>query len=58
MKNWRTTAAGLIGAVIIGIVPVIKDGKINWEAVTVAAVIAVAGFLQKDKQVTGGSVKQ
>ena len=56
MKNWKTTLAGILGAILIGIVPVLQSGKISVEALAIAAVVAVGGLLQKDHNVTGGTV--
>ena len=54
-SSWKTTLTGLVGAVWVGVYPLISSGQISWPAVVSAALIAVAGFVVKDFDVTGGT---
>lgn len=58
MKNWRTTLIGGLLAIVIAVQPIIETGTIDWKKVGMAAVIALFGYLVKDKDVTGGTVPQ
>jgi hypothetical protein len=51
--NWRTTVAGLIGAVAIAVEPVITTGLWDKERIITAAVIGVVSYLAKDAGVSG-----
>jgi hypothetical protein len=53
--SWKTTLVGILLAIVVGIVPIIQTGTIDIKALVIAALLAVAGFLQKDKDVTGGT---
>lgn len=52
-KNWRTTAAGIIGAAAVVILPGLQDGTINQEQIVTAVAIAVLSWFAKDAGVTG-----
>lgn len=56
MKNWRTTLAGIGGALVIGAAALIQSGQIGVKDWAVMAVSAVLGVLSKDFNVTGGAV--
>lgn len=58
MKNWKTTIVGALMAVVIAVQPIISTGAIDWKAVGLAALVALFGYLVKDKNVTGGTVAQ
>lgn len=62
MKNWKTTLAGAIfGLLLLLQQQGVKIGHIgdgDWLGVSVAAAAAVAGYVAKDKSVTGGTIKQ
>jgi hypothetical protein len=51
--NWRTTVAGLVGAVAIAVEPVIVTGMWDKERIITAAVIGVVSYLAKDAGVSG-----
>ncbi len=53
MKNWRTTLVGAILAIVVAVQPIIATGSIDWKAVSLAALIALLGYLAKDAGVTG-----
>jgi hypothetical protein len=57
-KNWKTSLFGLLGAVCIAIYPIIQSGKIDPHALIMAIAVAVIGFLAKDFNVTGGTIRQ
>ena len=58
MKNtsWKTSLIGCILAVVVAVAPILQTGVIDWKAVVIGALLAIAGFLQKDANVTGGNV--
>jgi len=49
-KNWKTTLAGLLGAIAVGLTPFIVTGEINWTALTIAVTVAVLGYLSRDAE--------
>jgi len=54
MQNWRTTLAGVGGAVLIVLASWLQAGDFsNYAALASAAVAAVAGYLAKDAGVSG-----
>ena len=46
MNNWKTTLAGLIGAVAYGLAN--YTGRNDWQGYVGAAAIAALGFMSKD----------
>lgn len=62
MKNWKTSLAGILGAVFMMIGPRLS-GDITQPPITAgnllpAIAIAALGFASKDHDVTGGSKQQ
>ncbi len=53
MKNWKTTLAGF-GLAVLNL---IAQG-VNWKSALFSAALAIAGSVQKDHNVTGGTVDQ
>jgi hypothetical protein len=61
MKNWKTTAIGGLGALMIIIPETIKalEGQtVDWKVVALSAIMALVGYFAKDKNVTGGKTQQ
>jgi hypothetical protein len=62
MKNWKTTAAGIVGALITWLPQVqgaLANGeKINWSVMAIGLAILILGVLAKDWNVTGGATPQ
>lgn len=52
-KSWKTTLLGCVIAAWVVIEPMINSEEINWKTILKAGIIAVAGFLVKDWNVTG-----
>ena len=62
MKNWKTSLAGVLGALFMLAGPRLS-GDTTAPPITLgnlggAAMLAVLGLASKDHNVTGGSVKQ
>lgn len=55
VTSWKTTVVGAVLALIIAIQPLISTGTIDWKQVIVAALIAILGYVAKDRDVTGGT---
>lgn len=55
MKNWKTTFSSLGLAVVVQVAAYAAQGKITKLGLLVSVAIAVNGFFQKDKDVTGGT---
>jgi hypothetical protein len=55
VTSWKTTVVGAILALIIAIQPLIATGTIDWKQVIIAGLIAVLGYVAKDRDVTGGT---
>jgi hypothetical protein len=51
MKNWQTTLLGLAAAIIN-----LHQGGMSWENAALSAVLALFGFVAKDRAVTGGTI--
>lgn len=51
--NWKTTIAGAIGAIAVGVYPVLSTGVVNKEALIMAGAIGLVGWLAKDAGQTG-----
>jgi len=58
MKNWKTTVAGILGAVGLCVFQLISTGTVDPKTLIVAAVVAGIGALAKDHDVTGGTIVQ
>ena len=60
MKNWKTTASGIIAIVVAlagAATSLINGTSVDWTAV-IAAIIAGVGLITaKDSNVTGGTVQ-
>lgn len=53
MKSWKTTLAGAVGAAAITLHDIYATGEVSWQSAITAVVMAVVGYLAKDKNVTG-----
>lgn len=53
MKNWKSTLAGLIGAIAVALIPVIQGKGFEMESLTTAATLAALGSIAKDYDTTG-----
>lgn len=58
MKSWRTTLAGLLGAIATVLLPMITGGGIAPKDLIIAGTVAGIGYLAKDSGVSGVSGKQ
>ena len=55
--NWKTTLAGLIGAIVTYTVTVVQTGNPwDWKAYAAALPLIVIGYFSKDKDTTGNGV--
>lgn len=57
MSNYKTTLAGILGAVILCVQQWLSSGNLDTHTLLVAAAIAVLGVLAKDFNVTGGTTQ-
>lgn len=51
MKDWRTTLAGMAGAVAVAWQPIVlamDGGPVDWDRLKLAAVVGVLGWLARD----------
>ena len=55
LGSWKTTVAGLFGAVVIGVYPLIQGGKPTTQQILSAVAVAAVGWFAKDSNVTGGT---
>jgi hypothetical protein len=54
MVNWKTTVAGLGGAVAIIVGNWLQTGNLtDWKALVTAVVVAILGWFAKDAGVSG-----
>jgi len=53
VKNWKTSLAGIIEAIAIGIVDIAISGNLTWKGVLIGSLTAIRGLLQKDYDTTG-----
>lgn len=53
MVNWKTTVAGIVGAIVMNIVAYIQSGGVDMKALATGAVMAAIGYLAKDAGVSG-----
>ena len=58
MKNWRTTAIGIITAIMYGSLGLLQQGNLNWKDYAFMAGTTALGIVAKDLNVTGGTVAQ
>ena len=60
MKSWKTTLLGILAGITGGTIAgwTKPDGTINLVAVAFSVVTAAFGYFTKDRDVTGGTVKQ
>jgi hypothetical protein len=62
MKNWKTSLIGFLGAFWLVAQPIITNGDFDlqrdWKTLIGAAIATAFGLFAKDKNVTGGTVKQ
>ena len=58
MKNWKTTLAGVVGAVVTVAVSLYQTGTVDVQTWITAIVMAALGVIAKDSNVTGGTVVQ
>lgn len=58
MKNWKTTAIGIGGAVALGGGQLLSAGNLDWKDYVVMIFMTVLGGFAKDHNVTGGTVNQ
>lgn len=56
-KSWKTTVLGIIGAVMLVVIPIISDAAFDitkqWKTLLAAALVAAWGFVSKDYNVSG-----
>ena len=56
-SSWKTTIAGLAGAVLTVVVQYSQNGnKLDWHQLPLPLTIAILSFFAKDFNVTGGNV--
>jgi hypothetical protein len=53
--SWKTTLLGILLAIVVVVAPLLQTGTVTWKDITIAVLLAIAGYLQKDKDVTGGT---
>jgi len=53
MKNWKTTLAGILTALVIALQPLVTIGEFKWYNVLLACTVAILGFVAKDFDKTG-----
>jgi hypothetical protein len=58
MKNWKTTAMGILGGCLTWLVAYLQTGRLEPKEIATGVVIAGIGVFAKDLNVTGGSVEQ
>lgn len=52
--SWRTSLIGYLSAAVIAILPLLQSGEsTGWKELLIAAVVAVAGRIVKDANVSG-----
>lgn len=56
--SWRTSLIGYLSAAVIAILPLLQSGESpGWQDLLIAAVVAVAGRIVKDHNVSGTGKK-
>ena len=53
MKNWKTSLFGTLSGIAYAV-----TGQHDWKHILVAVLMAAAGLVAKDHNVTGGTVQQ
>ena len=53
IKNWKTTAVGVAGAVCYALAAKLQSGTVSGKDLALSAIIAVLGTLAKDFNVSG-----
>ena len=53
MKSYKTTILGILAALYVAIEPLVSQGSIDYERLLWASIIAVAGYIVKDYNVSG-----
>lgn len=51
-NSWKTTVAGICGALLINVVPLLQSSW-TWKDLAVGVVIALIGYFAKDWNVSG-----
>ena len=54
MKNWKTTLAGILTAILYGGLGMLQTGNLNWKDYAFMAGTTALGAVSKDLNVTGG----
>jgi hypothetical protein len=58
MKNWKTTLAGCVTAMLYAVLSALQAGTVEPKDLVIAGGMAAIGALAKDLNVTGGTVNQ
>ena len=53
MKNWRTTAIGVLAAAANFAYPMYMEGKVSTQTIIMSMAFAAIGWLAKDAGITG-----
>lgn len=53
--SWKTTLFGVLAAIAVVVISLVSAGKVTVEEIVIAVCLAIAGYFQKDKDVTGGT---
>ena len=56
--SWRTTLTGYLGAIALGVLPVIETGTFELRDLVLPAVVALLSRVAKDAGVTGPATQQ
>ena len=56
--NWKTTLFGFLAGAVTFVGSYLESGQFSWKALLAGAVMAGWGAVQKDMNVTGGTVAQ
>ena len=57
--NWKTSLIGLVSGVLAWTVMYLQSGNVlDWKAWAIGAVLTIQGLVQKDFNVSGGTVPQ
>lgn len=52
MKNWKTTLAGIVTAILYGGLGLFQQGNLNWKDYAIMAGTAALGAVSKDFNVS------
>ena len=58
MINFKTTIIGIIGAIVVAVLPLLQGATLDWKNIATAAVLAGLGWFSKDHDVSGGARQQ